>query len=225
MEITYYGHSCIGIKIGDLHLLVDPFISSNPLAKHIDVEQVKADYILITHAHQDHVADVERIAKRTQAQVISNFEIVEYYDELGISGHPMNFGGSWKFPFGKLKMVHAVHSSTFADKKSGGNPGGFILQTEDKTIYIAGDTALHFDMQLIPVRYRLDLAVLPIGDNFTMDIEDALMAAEFVKCNRVLGVHYDTFGFIKIDHQNAINLFKNKGKELLLPQIGESVCV
>lgn len=223
MEITFYGHSCIGIKTGDTSLLLDPFISGNPSAKHINVDLIKADYILITNAHQDHTMDVESIAKRNNAKVISNFEIVEYYYNLGIDGHPMNLGGGFDFPFGYLKFVPALHSSTFPDGKSGGCAGGFVLRTSEKTIYFSGDTALHFDMQLIPVRYRIDLAVLPIGNNFTMDVEDAIMASDFVKCNKVLGVNYDTFSCIKVDHDSAKRNFKAKGKELLLLEIGRTI--
>ena len=130
MEITFYGHSCIGIKTGDTSLLLDPFISGNPSAKHINVDLIKADYILITNAHQDHTMDVESIAKRNNAKVISNFEIVEYYYNLGIDGHPMNLGGGFDFPFGYLKFVPALHSSTFPDGKSGGCAGGFVLRSD-----------------------------------------------------------------------------------------------
>ncbi|WP_392448530.1 metal-dependent hydrolase [Capnocytophaga canis] len=225
MEITYYGHSCVGIKIAETYLLVDPFISENPLAKHIDINSIKADYILITSAHQDHTTDVEAIAKRTNAKIISNFEIVEYFYDRGIDGHPLNLGGGNNFPFGVLKFVPALHSSTFQNGKAGGCAGGFIIKTMDKTIYIAGNTALHFDMQLIPVRYKLDLAILPIGGNFTMDVEDAIMASDFVKCNTIMGVNYDTFNLIKIDHELAKRSFKAKGKELLLPAIGSFITV
>lgn len=225
MDITFYGHSCVGIKINGLALLVNPFISGNPLAKHINVNQVKADYILITNAHQDHTMDVEVIAKRTGAKIIANLEIAEYYYNLGIDGHPMNLGGASNFPFGHLKMVPALHSSTFSDGKSGGCACGFVLRTPEKTIYISGNTALHFDMQLIPVRERIDLAVLPIGSNFTMDVEDAIMASDFVKCDKVLGVNYDTFNVIKIDHEAARRSFKAKGKELLLLEIGRTISI
>lgn len=206
-------------------MLIDPFISGNPLAKHINVDQIKADYILITNAHQDHTMDVETIAKRTKAKIISNFEIVEYYYNLSIDGHPMNLGGTCDFPFGHLKMVPALHSSTFSDGKSGGCACGFVLRTSEKTVYISGNTALHFDMQLIPVRDRIDLAVLPIGSNFTMDVEDAIMASDFVKCDKVLGVNYGTFNIIKIDHEAAKRSFKAKGKELLLLEIGRTISI
>ena len=213
MEVTFYGHACIGIKIGEIHLLVDPFISENPLASDIDVNQIKADYILVTTAGQDHTWDVERIAKRTKAQIISNFEIARY------------LGGTFNFPFGSVKMVSALHSSTFENGSDGGSACGFVIKTADKTIYIAGSTALHFDMQLIPVRYKLDLAVLPIGGNFTMDVEDAIMASDFVKCNKVLGCHYNTMQHIKIDKDAAVRSFKAKGKELILLGVGQIVVV
>ncbi|MDO4228364.1 MAG: metal-dependent hydrolase [Capnocytophaga sp.] len=223
MEITYYGHSCVGIRIGDANLLIDPFISGNPFANHINTNQIKADYILISAAHQDHTMDVESIAKRTKAKIISNFEIVEYYYNLGIDGHPMNLGGSYEFPFGYVKLVPALHSSTFPDGKSGGCAGGFVIKTAEKTIYFSGNTALHFDMQLIPVRYRIDLAILPIGSNFTMDVEDAIIASDFVKCDKVLGVNFNTFPSIKIDVDQAKYSFKAKGKDLLLLDIGRTI--
>lgn len=224
MKITFYGQNSIGIEANGKHLLVDPFISGNDLAKDkVDIDQLKADYILLTHAHQDHVLDVERIAKKNNSVIVSNAEIAWHYEDLGFKAHPMNHGGSKQFDFGKLKFVNAIHSSSFADGKNGGNPGGFILESHDKTIYIAGDTALTMDMKLIPMRYSLDLAILPIGDNFTMDVEDAIIASDFIECDKILGCHYDTFGFIEIDHEEAINKFKAKNKELLLLPIGESI--
>ena len=227
MEVTYYGHACLSIKIGDTHLLVDPFISENPAASGIDINSIPADYILITTAQQDHTSDVERIAKRTKAKIISNFEISNYFFDLGIeNAHPMDLGGSYNFPFGSVKMVPALHSSTFENGKAGGCACGFIIKTLEKTLYVAGATALHFDMQLIPVRYKLDLAVLPIGGNFTMDVEDAIMASDFVKCNKVLGYHYYTFHIIKVDDKDlAVRSFKAKGKELVLLNIGQTLLV
>lgn len=223
MKITYYGHSALGIKVSGKHILVDPFITPNILAKEIDIETIKADYILLTHAHQDHVVDVEAIATRTGAVIISNYEIASYYGNKGFKYHPMNHGGSWKFDFGKVKYVNAVHSSSFADGTYGGNPGGFVIEGEHKNIYIAGDTALTMDMKLIPMRTKLDLVVLPIGDNFTMDVEDAIIASDFVQCDKILGIHYDTFGYIEINHQEAIQKFFAKNKDLMLLDIGESI--
>ena len=223
MKITFYGHASLGIEVGGKNILVDPFITGNPKAAHINIETLKADYILVTHAHGDHVGDVEAIAKRTGATIVSNAEIAGYYGTKGLTAHPMNHGGSWKFDFGKVKYVNAIHSSSFPDGAYGGNPGGFIVETAHKNIYIAGDTALTMDMQLIPMRTKLDLAILPIGDNFTMDIEDAIIASNFVACNKVLGYHYDTFGYIEIDHKEAVEKFANAGKELTLLEIGASI--
>lgn len=223
MKITFYGHASLGIEVSGTHILVDPFISGNPKAAHINISTLKADYILLTHAHQDHILDVEAIAKRTNAVIVSNWEIATYYGNKGFQSHPMNHGGSWNFDFGKVKYVNAIHSSSFPDGTYGGNPGGFVIEGEHKNIYIAGDTALTMDMKLIPMRTKLDLAILPIGNNFTMDVEDAIMAAEFVECDKILGVHYDTFGFIEINHNKAIKQFFESGKDLMLLPIGDFI--
>ncbi|MFT5252687.1 MAG: L-ascorbate metabolism protein UlaG (beta-lactamase superfamily) [Flavobacteriales bacterium] len=223
MKITFYGHASLGIEVAGKHILVDPFISGNPLAAHIDINTLQADYILLTHAHGDHVLDVEAIAQRTKATIVSNAEIATYYSGKGMNAHPMNHGGSWTFDFGKVKYVNAIHSSSFPDGTYGGNPGGFVIEGEHKNIYIAGDTALTMDMKLIPMRTKLDLAILPVGNNFTMDVEDAIIAADFVDCDKILGYHYDTFGYIKIDHKQAIQQFFEKGKDLMLLEIGESI--
>lgn len=226
MRIQFFGQNTLAITAGGKHLLVDPFITGNKLAQDkVNINTLKADYILVTHAHGDHVADVEAIAKNTNATIISNAEIAGYYEAKGFKAHPMNHGGKAKFDFGIVKYVNAIHSSSFPDGTNGGNPGGFILQADDKTLYIAGDTALTMDMKLIPMRYQLDLAVLPIGDNFTMDAEDAVIASDFIQCDRILGCHYDTFGYIEIDHQQAIATFKARNKELILLPIGESLAV
>lgn len=224
MKITFYGQSCLGIKIGDINVLVDPFITGNDLAKDkINIKDLKADYILLTHAHQDHTLDAEEIAKNTGAVIVSNFEIANHYEEKGIEVHPMNHGGNWEFEFGKVKYVNAIHTSSFPDGKYGGQPGGFVIEGEHKNIYIAGDTALTMDMKLIPQRTSLDLAILPIGDNFTMGVEDAIIASDFVECDKVLGCHYDTFGYIEIDHEKAKRKFFDEGKDLMLLEIGESL--
>lgn len=223
MKITFYGHACIGIEVGGKHILVDPFISANPKAAHIDVNALKADYVLLTHAHQDHVLDTEQIAKNNNAVIVSNYEIATYYGSKGLQSHPMNHGGSWSFDFGKVKYVAAVHSSSFPDGSYGGNPGGFVIESEYKNIYIAGDTALTMDMKLIPMRTKLDLAIFPIGDNFTMDVQDAVIAADFVNCDKVLGCHYDTFGYIVVNHEEAKKVFFDAGKDLMLLEIGESL--
>ena len=223
MKITFYGHACIGIEVSGKHILVDPFISANPNAAHIDINALKADYILLTHAHQDHILDAEQIAKNNNAVIVSNWEIATYYGNKGLQNHPMNHGGSWSFDFGKVKYVAAIHSSSFPEGTYGGNPGGFVIEGEHKNIYISGDTALTMDMKLIPMRTKLDLAIFPIGNNFTMDVQDAVIAADFVACDKVLGCHYDTFGFIMINHDEAKKAFFDAGKDLMLLEIGESL--
>ena len=223
MKITFYGHAAIGLEISGKHILIDPFISGNPKAATIDVAALKADYILITHAHQDHILDVEAIAKRTNATIVSNFEIATFFGSKGLKSHSMNHGGSWSFDFGKVKYVNAIHSSSFPNGTYGGNPGGFVIEGEHKNIYISGDTALTMDMKLIPMRTKLDVAIFPIGDNFTMDVQDAIMAADFVECDKIIGCHYDTFGFIEIDKEEAKKKFFQAGKDLMLLEIGESI--
>lgn len=223
MKITFYGHACLGIEVSGKHIIVDPFITGNPKASHIDVNSLKADYILLTHAHQDHTLDVEAIASRTGAVIVSNYEIASHYGAKGLNYHPMNHGGSWQFDFGKVKYVIALHTSSFPDGSYGGQPGGFVIEGEHKNIYIAGDTALTTDMKLIPMRTKLDLAVFPIGNNFTMDVDDAIIASDFVDCDKVLGYHFDTFGYIEINHNDAKKKFLDAGKDLMLLQIGESI--
>lgn len=224
MELTFYGHACFSVKVSGKTLLFDPFISPNEKAKHVDVNDIQADYILISHGHEDHIADVENIVKRTGSEIISNFEIVSWFQGKGIAGgHPMNLGGAWNFDFGKVKYVKADHSSVMPDGAYGGNPGGFIISTDKGNFYYAGDTALHLDMKLIGEYQKLDFAVLPIGDNFTMGIDDAVIAADFINCDKIVGVHYDTFGYIEINKEEAIQKFAQKNKELVLIEIGQTI--
>jgi len=226
MKLSFLGHACLLLETANGTLLIDPFITGNKKASgKVAIDTLEPDYILLTHAHQDHTLDVEMIARRTAATIISNFEIATYYQKKGFTAHPMNHGGKWDFEFGRLKYVNALHSSSFADGTYGGQPGGFVIQAGGKTVYVAGDTALSLDMKLIAMRFKLDLAVLPIGDNFTMGISDAIIAADFLKCNRIMGYHYDTFGYIEIDRQEAKKSFKESGKQLLLPEIGASIAV
>lgn len=226
MKITYYGHACFGVQLGESQLLFDPFISPNGLASHIDVSDIQADVILVSHGHGDHVADVESIAKRTGAFVVSNFEIVSWFENKGLKGHPMNLGGKWNFDFGTVKYVNAVHSSVLPDGSNGGNPGGFVVWNAGQCFYFAGDTALTHDMSFIPLTCpKLDVAILPIGDNFTMGYEDAVIAAGLIECNRIIACHYDTFGYIQIDHEAAKKSFADRGKELILLPVGESLVI
>jgi len=224
MNITYYGHSCFLVHVGGKNLLFDPFISPNELAKHIDVNTVKADYILISHGHQDHIADAEAIAKRTGATVICNWEIHVWLSQKGVENiHPMNTGGKVKLDFGSVKCVAAAHSSSLPDGTYGGNPMGFVIESAQGNFYYAGDTALTYDMKLIGEYRSINFAFLPIGDNFTMGVDNAIIATEFINCEDIIGMHYDTFGYIKIDKEEAVSKFKRAGKRLTLPGIGETI--
>lgn len=224
MNITYYGHSCFGVELCGKHLLFDPFVSPNPLAASINIEQIPADFILISHGHYDHIADCVAIAKRTGATVICSWEIHEWLQKQGITNtRPMNIGGKWMTEFGKVKCVVAVHSSSLPDGSYGGNPMGFIIESEVGNFYYAGDTALTLDMKLIGEYRQIDFAFLPIGDNFTMGIDNAILAAHFVGCNNIIGMHYNTFGYIMIDEAEATDSFVRAGKKLTLIKIGDTV--
>ncbi len=226
MEFTYYGHACFGIILDGIHLLFDPFISGNELAKDIDKEKIKADYILVSHGHQDHTLDLVDIAQRTGAKVISNFEIINWLAAQGVeNGHPMNHGGKWDFDFGTVKFVNAIHSSSFADGTYAGNPGGFVIKSKEATFYYSGDTALTMDMKLIPQFFTLDFAILPVGDDFTMGIEEAVAATNMIACKKVIGIHYDTFDLVKLDKEEAKKQFNQAGIDLKLLAIGETITV
>ncbi|MCB0569727.1 MAG: metal-dependent hydrolase [Phaeodactylibacter sp.] len=224
MKLTYYGHSCFGAEMKGKHILFDPFISPNELAKDINIDEIRADYLLVSHGHGDHVADAVSIGSKNNSRAISNFEIVSWFEQKGVHGHPMNHGGKVKFDFGVVKYVNAVHSSVLPDGTYGGNPGGFVIWNDEVCFYFSGDTALTMDLKLIPMTCpALDFAILPIGDNFTMGYDDAIMACDFIGCDKVIGCHYDTFGYIKIDQARAKKAFEDKGKELILLPIGESL--
>ena len=224
MKITYYGQSCFLFEIGPHRVLFDPFISPNELAAHIKVDDIKADYILLSHGHQDHVHDAERIAKNNNATIVATFEIASWFGAKGVEKtHPMNTGGKVTLPFGTVKMVNAVHSSSLPDGTYAGAAAGFVVETEDKSFYFAGDTALTYDMKLIPDQFDLHFALLPIGDNFTMDIHDAMIAADYVEVEKVIGMHYDTFPYIQIDHEEVMEVAQMADKELILMEIGETI--
>lgn len=223
MKVTYLGHASLSFELGGKTIIVDPFISENELASNIDVDSLKADYILLTHGHGDHVADVERIVKNTKAKIVSNFEVINWFGAKGLEGHPMNHGGKWKFDFATVKMVNAIHSSSMPDGSYGGNPAGFVIWNKDKSFYIAGDTALTEDMKIIPLTTpKLDFCILPIGDNFTMGYEEAMIASDFVKCDTIIAYHYDTFGYIVVDKDLIIKAFEAKGKKIIFMEIGET---
>ncbi len=199
VRITYHGHSCFGIESDAARLLIDPFLTGNDQAD-VKADRVQADYILLSHAHGDHLGDTVPIAKRTGATVISNDEIATYMDEQGIKSHHMHIGGAYRFPFGKVKLTIAVHGSAFPGGRYGGNPCGFLIWLEDKVLYHAGDTALTYDMTLLSSE-NVDVAMMPIGDNFTMGPKDAVRAVQFVQPKTVILMHYDTFDVIAQDEQ------------------------
>jgi L-ascorbate metabolism protein UlaG (beta-lactamase superfamily) len=224
MKFTYYGHACFAVEAGGKTLLFDPFITPNPLAEKIDAKKIAADFILISHGHSDHVADVVDIAKRTGATIIAPFEVGSWFENKGVENvQAMNHGGAARTSFGRVKLTAAIHSSSMPDGSYGGNPAGFLIETNDGNLYYSGDTALTSDMKLIREQTSLRFAVLPIGDFFTMGIDDALRAAEFVGTTKIVGVHYDTFPPIKIDRAAAIKAAQTAGIELLLPKIGQTI--
>ncbi len=199
-KITWFGHAALGLETGGYRLLVDPFLSGNPAAS-ASPESVSADFVLITHGHGDHVGDAVQIAKRSNALVISNFEICNWIAKQGVKTHAQHLGGGFRHPFGYLKLTLALHGSALPDGSYGGNPAGFLLTTLDgQKIYMAGDTGLFGDMRLIGEE-GIDLAVLPIGDNYTMGPADALRAVKLIAPQHVIPIHYDTFPLIAQDVQ------------------------
>ena len=224
MQLTYYGHSCFLLQVGGSSVLFDPFIRHNPLAQQVNVEAIPADFILLSHGHGDHVADVEEIGKRTGAQLVGMVEVLAWFEQKGLNApYAFNLGGTVQLPFGSVKMVAAAHSSSMPDGSYGGVAAGFVIEAEGKTIYFAGDTALTYDMKLIGERHRLDAALLPIGGHFTMGIDDALVAADWTDARRIIGMHFDSFPPIAIDHAEAQAKAQAAGKELVLLKIGETI--
>ncbi len=226
MKLTYYGHSCFMVETSGKKLLFDPFITYNDLAKDIDINKIVPDFILLSHGHSDHIADCIAIAENSNAKVVCNWEIHEWLNKKGIHNtHPMNTGGKWNFGAITVKCTAAQHSSGLPDGSYGGNPIGFIVTGSDGSFYYSGDTSLTTDMTLVPKWAKLNFAVLPIGDNFTMDATDAAACAGMIDCKKIIGVHYDTFGYIKIDHEKAKKAFADKGAELLLIKIGDTITI
>jgi L-ascorbate metabolism protein UlaG (beta-lactamase superfamily) len=226
MKFTYYGHSCFLVETSGKKILFDPFITYNDLASHIDSGSIQADFILVSHGHSDHIADCVALAKRTGAKVVCNWEVHEWLNKRGIKNtHPMNIGGKWNLGEFTVKCTSAQHSGGLPDGSYGGNPMGFIVMGKEGNFYYSGDTSLTKDMELIPKWAKLNFAVLPIGDNFTMDAADAAECAVMTGCKTVIGVHFDTFGYIKIDHEIAKKTFAEKGIELLLVKIGDTITI
>jgi L-ascorbate metabolism protein UlaG (beta-lactamase superfamily) len=224
IAIKYYGHSCFEVQISGKNILFDPFISPNPKAKDVDIKQINPDYILVSHGHGDHIADCVAIAEQSKAQVVSTFEITEWLSKQGLENLvPMNTGGSYDLGVAKIKLVRAEHSSSLPDGSYGGNPVGFLVESKEGNFYYAGDTALTLDMKLIPDWIKLDFSILPVGDHFTMGIEDAATAAQWVQGKKIIGMHFDTFPPIEINHDQAKQYFSDKQLELFLPTINQTL--
>lgn len=220
--LKYLGHSAFEIDLGAHNILIDPFISANPFAV-ARADDYSPSHIILSHAHGDHIGDTYDIAKRTGALVISSFEIANHFAAQGLNIHPMGIGGAYDFPFGRLKFTPAWHSSSFDDGSYGGMPMGIVLEIEDKRIYHAGDTALFSDMMLIGEK-PIDLALLPIGDNFTMGPEDAIEAVRFLKPKTVVPIHYNTFDLIKQDpYKFKEEVEANTSAGCIVMQAGDSI--
>ncbi|GAA4182610.1 metal-dependent hydrolase [Sphingobacterium ginsenosidimutans] len=225
MKATYYGQSCVEFDFDGTKVLLDPFVTYNPLAKAIDVNTIKPDYIFLSHGHQDHVADMATIQKNSNATVLAIVETAAWVRRQGVPEDKVvefNLGGTIQLPFGSVKMVYAAHTNSTPDGQYGGFPVGFVFNVHGKKIYFAGDTALTMEMKLL-ADLKLDWAFLPIGGYYTMDVDDAIRAAEFINCSRVVGIHYDSFPPIQIDKQKAFDKFQNEDISLSLPKIGETI--
>lgn len=229
-KLIYHGHSCVEIRHNEHIIFIDPYIEGNayiPPNKLSDLKtnDVKCDYIILSHGHADHYGSTEEIAKKNNATVIAMVEIADSLSNKGLKAHAMNLGGAFQFPFGKVKLTLAHHSSSLPDGSYGGDPAGIIISLGEKNIYHAGDTALFYDMKLIGEMCRIDYAFLPIGDNFTMGIDDAVKAAEFLNAETVIPIHYNTFDEIKADPNEFKRKIESIGKKCSAIKPGEFIDV
>lgn len=202
MKLSYHGHSCVIIEFDEgTRLIIDPFITGNPLTD-LKAEEVEVDYILVTHGHNDHIGDTKVIADNNDALIIGMVELTDYFEEKGYRVHGLNIGGQYEFPFGIVKMTQAIHSSSYmvdGEVIYMGSPGGFLIKSEGKIVYHAGDTALFSDMRMYAEEGRIDLAFLPVGDNYTMGPKDAVKACHYLQPRKMVPIHYNTFDEIKQD--------------------------
>ncbi|MFF2450498.1 metal-dependent hydrolase [Neobacillus sp. NPDC058068] len=224
MRVSYHGHSVVQINTNGKTILIDPFITGNQLTD-LTLEEVKPDVIILSHGHDDHVGDTVELAKRHNGLVIANYELATYLSWQGVKTHGMHIGGAYQFDFGKVKLTQAFHGSGYETENNEliycGMPAGILVMSEGKTIYHAGDTGLFSDMKLIGDRHPIDLAFLPIGDNFTMGPEDAAYAAKLLNAKTVVPMHYNTFPPIKQDPYQFIELLENQNGKVLVP--GEAI--
>lgn len=224
MEIRYHGHSCLEISHENYRLIIDPFLSGNPLAT-VKPEEIKVNYVLLTHGHNDHIGDALSILEANQATLIAPYELAVYFGKKGVDVHPMHIGGAHQFPFGRVKLTQAFHGSGYETEEGIvylGMPAGYLLTMGNKTIYHAGDTALFGDMKLIGELNQIDAAFLPIGDNFTMGPEDALVAAKFLRAKTVVPIHFNTFPLIAQDSGEFARQLERQGIESKVMAPGET---
>ena len=221
-RLTYLGHSAFIVEGSKASIVIDPFLSGNPLAT-VRPQEIKVDYVLLTHGHGDHLGDGIEIAKANKATIVAPNELAVYCSSKGAQIHPMHIGGAHEFPFGRVKLTIAHHGSLAPDGTYTGNPCGFLVKMDGKTLYHTGDTGLFYDMKLIGEMNEIDLAVLPIGDNFTMGIEDALKAAEFLRAGMYIPMHFKTFEVIDVEPGDFVKQAEARGHKARVLPIGESM--
>lgn len=227
MRLTYLSHSCFLVETSSHRLIIDPFLNGNPLAK-TKPEEVECDFILVTHGHEDHLGDAIAIAKRTGATILANYEIATYCGRQGVkNARPINPGGAWNAPFGRVKFTTAHHSSSISTPDGGflylGNPCGIVIEADGKTLYHAGDTALFLDMKLIGELHQIDVAMLPIGDDLTMGMDDAVRAIGFLDAKLAIPMHYNTFDIIKLDPHEFVRKAEAAGRVAKVMEVNEPI--